>query len=466
MSRHPALVDERVAAEELAAALVDAARKAGVTTCDATVGTSASLDVSARDGAIDEVTRSQSRAAALRVIVDGRLGFATSSDAPTSPAEIDDLVATAIGLARLSSASAHNLILPVAPLAPEAVRAAGDGLATWDEPTSHLDLHWASNEALAMERIVRGHDGVTGVRDVSASCRRGVFALATSTGFLGSLRGTTASVSCSAVVDDGGKKLQIESAWGASRALGRLPSPAVVADEAARRALARRGARRVPSAEVPVIFDPAMTRGFFAGVLGVIGGESVARKQSFLLDAVGKHVLPPGHSLVDDPHLPGGFASKPFDGEGQPTAQRVIIDEGGRLTGFLLDGRSAARLSSTTTGHAARGATSLPHPSATNTTLQGGRGDLASIIAETKRGLLVTRALGRGADPTTGDLSRGVAGFWIEDGALAFPVEGVTMAGNARELMLSIDRVGADVDERSALRVPTIRFAAAAVGGS
>jgi PmbA protein len=466
MSRTPVPVDERIAAEELALALVEAARRAGVTECDATVGTSASLDVSARDGAVEDVTRSQSRAAALRVIVEGRLGFATSSDAPTSPAEIDELVATAVGLARLSSPSPHNIVLPASARSAEEWRAAGDTLGTWDEATSHLDVRWATHEALTMERVVRGHAGVVGVRDVSASCRRGVFALATSTGFCGALRGTTASLSCSAVVEDGERKLQVESSWGAARAIGRLPSPLHVADEAARRALARRGARRVPSAEVPVILDATTARGFFSGVLGVLGGEAVARRQSFLLDAVGRHVLPPGYTLVDDPLLPGGFASRPFDGEGQPTTRRVLVDEAGRLTGFLLDGRAAARLGATTTGHAARGATTLPSPAPTNTTLQGGTGDLADIVAATKRGLLVTRVLGRGADPTTGDLSRGVAGFWIEDGAVAFPVEGVTMAGNARELLLSIDRVGADVDERSALRMPSIRLAAVAVGGT
>jgi PmbA protein len=466
MSRAPAPVDDRLAAEELASAIVQAAHRAGVVFCDATVGTSASLDVAARDGSVEDITRSQSRAAAVRVIVDGRLGFATSSDAPTTAAEVDELVATAVGLARLSSASPHNVVLPGAVRSPEEWRAAGDALATWDEPTAHLDVKWAAQEALAMERIVRGHDGVIGVRDVSASCRRGVFALASSSGFVGSLRGTNASIACSAVVDDGGRKLQVESSWSAARALGRLAPPATVADEAARRALARRGARRVPSAEVAVILDPAMTRAFFAGVLGVVCGEAVARKQSFLQDAVGRHVLPPGTTLVDDPLLPGGFASRAFDGEGQRTARRVIIDEAGRLTGFLLDGRSAARLGGQTTGHAARGATSLPSAAPTNTTLVGGHGDLASILAETRRGLLVTRVLGRGADPTTGDLSRGVAGFWIDDGAIAFPVAGVTMAGNARELLLSIDRVGADVDERSALRVPSIRFAAVALGGS
>jgi PmbA protein len=400
------------------------------------------------------------------VIVDGRLGFATSSDAPHSAAEIDDLVATAVGLAQLSSASEHNVMLATASTSSTDLRAAGDALHTWDEATAHLDVQWAMGEALSMERVVRAQEGVTGVRDVSAGSRRGVFALATSTGFLGSVRGTSASLSCSAVVDDGGKKLQIESAWGAARSIAKLPPPSSLALEAARKALARRGARRIPSGELPVILDPSMARGFFASVLGVICGDAVARRQSFLHDAVGKHVIPPGHALVDDPHLPGGFASKPFDGEGQATSRRVLIDEAGRLTGFLLDGRSAARLGLATTGHASRGATSLPSPSTTNTTLHGGSGDLASIIAATSKGVLVTKVLGRGADPTTGDLSRGVAGFYVEDGAIAFPVEGVTMAGNARDLLLSMDRVGADIDERSALRLPSLRFAAAAIGGA
>jgi PmbA protein len=427
---------------------------------------SASLDVSARDGAVEDVTRSASRAAAVRVIVEGRLGFATSADAPSTPAEIDELVTTAVGLARLASPSPHNVILPTPSGDAAALRAAGDALATWDEATAHLDVDWARGEALTLDRVVRGVDGIAGVRDASASARRGVFALATSTGFVGAVRGTSATLSCSAVVQDGDRKLQIESAWGAARRLAGLPSPTTIAIEAATRALARRGARRVPSGEFPVVLDPAMARGFFAGVLAVLGGEAVARRQSFLHDAVGRHVLPPGYTLVDDPLLPGGFASRPFDGEGQATTTRTLIDEGGRLTGFLLDGRSAARLGATTTGHAARGATSLPSPAPTNTTLRGGTGTLAEIVAGTPRGLLVTRVLGRGADPTTGDLSRGVAGFWIEDGAIAWPVEGVTMAGNARELLLGIDRVGADIDERSALRVPTLRFAAAAIGGS
>jgi PmbA protein len=464
-STPPAAVEDRVWAEDLAMALVDAARKAGASACDATAGLSASLSASARDGAVEEVTRSQSRSAAVRVIVDGKLGFATSSDAPISLDDIDELARTAVALAALSTSSPHNVVLGGAFAPANEVRAAGDALGTWDDATALLDPAWCAQQALSCERVVRGHDGVSGVRDVSAGVRRGVFALATSTGFLGSLRGTTAQLKASAVVDDGNKK-QVDSWWSQARAKAGVDEASVVGDAAARRALSRRGGRKLSSQTLPVIFDPPMARGFFGGVLGVLCGDAVARKQSFLQGAVGTQVMPAGLLLVDDPLLPGGFASRAFDGEGQPAAQKVIVDDGGRLAGFFLDGRWAARLQAASTGHAARGSTSLPHAAPTNTTLTGGRGDLASIIAETKKGLLVTKVLGRGPDATTGDLSRGAAGFFIDDGAVAFPVEEITIAGNARELLLQLDRVGADVDVRSSLRVPSLRFAAMAIGGS
>ncbi len=458
-------VADQLWAEDLAMALVDAARKVGAAACDATVGLSASLQASARDGAVEDVTRSQSRSAALRVIVDGKLGLATSSDAPTTAADIEELARTAVGIAALSSSSPHNVVLPGAQMTANEVREAGEALRTWDDDTALLDPAWPVERALLTERVVRGHEGVSGVRDVSAGVRRGLFALATSTGFLGSMRGTTAQLSCSAVVEDGSKK-QIESWWSQARAMKGVQDAVVVADLAARRALARRGARRVPSQSMPVIFDPNMTRAFFGGVLAVVSGEAVARKQSWLADAVGAKVMPAGLVLVDDPLLRGGFGSRVFDGEGQAAEKRVIVDDGGRLTGFLLDGRSAARLGLPNTGQAARGSTSLPHPAPTNTTLMGGSGDLAAIVGDTANGLLVTKLLGRGADATTGDLSRGAAGFFVKDGAIAFPVEDLTIAGNAREMLLALDRVGADVDERSSLRVPSVRFAALSVGGT
>lgn len=463
----PSARDPRDEAQDLAVALVEAARKFGADAADATAGSSASLSASARDGVVEELARSQSRGAAVRVIVGGRLGFATSSDAPQTVEEIEQLARTAIGLARLATPSPHNVVLPVVEQGSAQLRAEGDALGTWDDDTALLDADWAAARALEMERIVRGEEAVIGVRDVSAGLRRAVFALATSTGFVGASRGTMASLSCSAVVQDGdGGKLQIESWWEASRRRSGLPASVSIAQTAAARARARRGARAIPSAALPVVFDPNMARGFLVSLLGAISGEAVARKQSWLLDAVGEQVLPAGISLVDDPRLTAGFASRVFDGEGQIATRRTIIDERGVLTGFLLDGRSAARLGTTSTGHASRGPTSLPHVSSTNVTLLGGEGTLDDLVRGVKRGVLVTRLLGRSADPTTGDVSRGAAGFRIEDGALAGPVEGITIAGNAREMCRSLDAVGGDLDARSAIAAPSLRFASLSVGGT
>jgi PmbA protein len=457
-------------ARELACALVDSARRAGAEACDATVGMGSSLSASARDGAIEDITRASSRTAGLRVVVGGRLGFVTSADAPLDPRALDELARSAVALARIATPSEHNLIPTPASATAEEIGARAAALQTWDDATADAPAGWAIEQALEMEKVLRGTAGISGVRDVSAGARRGVFALATSAGFSGAYRGTSASLSCSALVEDdapgGGGKKQVEGWWMSRRKAAALPPAGSIAAEAARRALARKGARKIATMRAPVIFDPSMARGFFGAILGAVCGDALARRQSFLAQKKGERVLVPGISLVDDPALPGGFASRPFDGEGLFTPRQAIIDAEGRITTWLHDARSASRLGDPPTGHAARGASSLPSPAPTNTTVEGGAGDLESIIKETRRGLLVTRLLGRGPDMVTGDYSRGASGFFIEDGAIAFAVEEVTIAGTMLEMMMGIDRVGADLDERSSLRAPTIRFAELQVSGS
>ncbi len=448
-------------AETLARSLVEAAKKAGADACDAAVGMSSALSASARDGAIEDITRATSRTAGLRVVAGGRLGFVTWADAPLDAAAVDDMARAALELARASTPSEHNVI----PRAPSLDAAGAPDLGTWDEVTAEATPAWAIEQALAMERVLGATDGIAGVRDVSAYARRGIFALASSWGFSGAYRGTRASLSCSAVVEDGGGKKQIEGWSATARALGALAPAPGVAEEAARRALSRRGARKIETMRVPVIFDAQMARGFFASILHALCGDTLARKQSFLRGMKGEAVLAKGLSLVDNPALPGGFASRPFDGEGLVTDKLAVIDAGGRITTYLHDARSAARLGEAPTGHASRGAGSLPSPSPTNTTVEGGTGDLASIIRDTPRGLLVTRLLGRGPDMVTGDYSRGASGFFIEGGEIAFPVEEVTVGGKMLEMMRTIDRAGADLDLRSSLRAPPIRFAELQVSG-
>ena len=196
-------------ATNLAEHLVTAAKTAGATACDATVGVGSSLSAKARDGAIEDVTRSSSCAAGIRVIVDGRLGFATSASAPETPEDVDELAAAAVALARISSPSEHNVIPDATALSGEALAQEIERLALFHEETAALDAGWAAAQALAMERALSAEDGIATVRDVAAGARHGVFALATSTGFSGGFRGASASLSASAIVDDQDHKKQV-----------------------------------------------------------------------------------------------------------------------------------------------------------------------------------------------------------------------------------------------------------------
>lgn len=457
---------EHTWARELAERLVEAARSAGADACDATVGVGSSLSAKARDGEIEDVTRSSSRAAGVRVIVGGRLGFATSAEAPRTKEAIAELAKTAVALAEVSTPSEHNVIPDPTSESLEVLDERAQRLDLWDGDVAGADATWAAERALLMERVVRETPGISTVREVGAATSWGVFALATSKGFVGGYGGTSARLSASGVAEDEGGKKQVDGWWDAARSFADLGDPEAVASEAARRALARVGARKVPSAKAPVLFDPIMAKGFFAAVLSAINGDAVSRRASFLAEQKGEVVLVPGIRLRDDPLVPRGFGSRPFDDEGVAVRAMDLIDAEGRLCTWLLDARSASRLGERPTGHASRGSTSLPHPSSSNVQVLGGQGDFASIVRETERGLLVTSLLGHSPDLVTGEYSRGASGFWIEGGEIAFPVEEVTIAGHMLEMMRGLDRVGADLDTRSSLHAPTIRFAELSISGS
>jgi len=449
----------------LAERLVSAATAAGADACDAAVGTGSSLTARARDGEIEDVTRSSSRGAGVRVVKDGKLGFATAAAAPSTDDEVRALAESAVALARVSTTSPHNVVLPATAPTGDALKALVASLALFDDETADAGADWATRLAIEGERVARAHQGIAGVRDAGASARRGTFALATSTGFVGGYGGTSANVWVSALIDDGPKK-QVDGWWSAARRIADLDTMESVAHEAARRTLARKGARKIPSGRMPVVFDPSMARTFFGAVLAALNGDAVARKASFLAGHVGEHVLVEGISLVDDPHLSRALGSHPFDGEAQKVDRATLIDEGGVLRSYLLDARSAARLGQKTTGHASRGAMGTPHPSSSNVTVVGGSGSFESIVRETERGIVVTHLLGHSPDLITGEYSRGAAGFLVERGEIVSPVEEITIAGDMREMMRGLDRVGADLDRRGALLAPTIRFRELMVSGS
>jgi PmbA protein len=215
---------------------------------------------------------------------------------------------------------------------------------------------------------------------------------------------------------------------------------------------------------VPIVFDPRVSRGLLGHLVGAIGGPAIARGTSFLKDKLGQRIFPESVTITEDPHRRRGLRSKPFDGEGVANHRRAIIDRG-VLTTWLLDLRSARQLGLKTTGHATRGTSSPPAPSPTNLWLEPGALTRAALLGGVAKGLYVTELMGFGVNGVTGDYSRGAAGFWIENGALAFPVSEVTIAGNLKDMFLNVT-VADDLEFKTGSDAPTVRIDGMTLAGS
>ena len=226
----------------------------------------------------------------------------------------------------------------------------------------------------------------------------------------------------------------------------------------------RLGPRKVKSQSVPIVYDPRVASGLVGHFLGAISGASIARKSSFLQEALGKPVFASGIEIVDDPHRRRGLRSKPFDGEGVANRMMKLVDDG-VLTTWLLDTASARQLGLKSTGHAARGTGSPPSPSVTNIHLAAGTLSPEELLADIKEGLYITEMIGMGVNGVTGDYSRGASGFWIENGKLAFPVSEITVAGNLKDMFLHIVPAN-DLVFRYATNAPTLRVEGMTVAGT
>jgi PmbA protein len=220
----------------------------------------------------------------------------------------------------------------------------------------------------------------------------------------------------------------------------------------------------VKSQNVPVVFDPRESGGLVGHLAGAISGSSVARGTSFLKDRMGTAIFAPHVTIIDDPHRLRGLRSKPFDGEGVANTRRALIDKG-MLTTWLLDCASAKQLGLTTTGHAARGTGGPPMPSSTNLYMEAGTLTRKELIADIKQGFYITELMGMGVNGVTGDYSRGAAGFWIENGEIAYPVSEVTIAGNLKDMFLHLTPAS-DLEFRHGTNAPTCRIEGMTIAGS
>ncbi|ONF97225.1 TldD/PmbA family protein [Sphingomonas jeddahensis] len=443
-----------IQAQERAADIVARAVKAGVDAADAVFAADASTEVSVRLGKLEDVGRSESEDLGLRVFVGQRSASVSTSD--LSPEALDALVERAVAMAREAPEDKWAGLAPE-----ERLMHGAPPLLDLDDggEVSPAELREA---ALAAEEAARAVAGVTNSEGGGASAARSVWALATSHGFAGGYATTGYGISASVIAGEG-SGMQRDYGFHSARHRSRLDAPAVVGRLAGERAVARLNPGKMESAALPVVFDPRVGAGLLGHLTGAISGQAIARRTSFLLEALGSAVFAPGITISDDPHRPHGLRSRPFDGEGLPVSPCAIV-EGGVLQTWLLDSASARQLGMEPTGHAARGVGGAPGVTTSNLYMHPGVVPVETLIGDITRGVYITELIGQGVNGVTGDYSRGAAGFLIEEGAITRPVAEFTIAGNLKDMFLNLTPAN-DLEFRHGTNVPTVRIDGMTVAG-
>jgi PmbA protein len=316
----------------------------------------------------------------------------------------------------------------------------------------------AEKAALDYDPRIKNSEG--GSFDASTSHR----ILVNSLGFLGEYRRSFCSLVSVPIVQSENGAMQRDYWYHMSRSLKALESPEHIGKVAAQRALRRLGARKVKTAQVPVVFDPLVSRSILDHIFEGVNGDSIYRGASFLAGKLGEKVAGDNVTVIDDGTIVGGFGTSPFDGEGIPTRRTVVI-ENGVLTSYLLNSYTARKLKMETTANASRGLAGTPGIGPGNYFLQPGTKSPQEIIAGISEGLYVTEFLGHGANLVTGDYSRGAGGMWISGGQLAYPVEEITVGGNLKDMFFHITEIGSDLEFRGSVAAPTIRIDGLTVAG-
>lgn len=434
--------------------LVAAALKAGADAAEAVTSERASLSIGVRNGALEDVEREESRDLGLRVFIGRRQATVSASD--LSDKTRARLVERAVAMAKLAPED------PYAGLAPQDRLAKGPfpDLDLYDPTERSADeLQAAASAAEAVALAVEGVSLSEGGHAAASSSR---WRLVTSHGFDGAYHGSAFSLGVGVIAEKDGVK-ERGGEHRAVRHLSDLPSAQAIGDYAGRRAIARVGARKIASTTAPVIFENRVATQILSPLLGAISGPSIARGTSFLKDRLGQQVLPKGANLIDDPFRPRGLGSTPFDDEGVAVERKAIVEDG-VLTTWLLNSAAAAQLGLASTGHASRGLAGPPGVSTHNLHLEPGKQDLNGLMGQAGSGLLITSMFGPSLNGNTGDWSAGVSGFWFENGAIAYPVSEITVAGKLTDLWARMV-AGSDLEFRGGFNSPSLLFDAVAIAG-
>jgi PmbA protein len=397
------------------------ARRAGADEADAVFFSGTSLSVSRRLGKIEHVERSEGRDLGLRVFVGERSAIVSAPGLDV--ASFADIAARAVAMARVVPADPMSSLGDLREIPPADLDL---------DDTAEPDATALGERAAAAEDALLAVKGITNTEGADAGFSRSEVMLVTSRGFAGSYRRTGHSTSATALAGSG-TAMQRDYDYSSAVYLADLDDAAGIGHRAAERALARLNPTRPKTAKMSVVYDPRVSASLIGHLSGAVNGAGIVRGTSFLRESMGQRIFAEGIVVRDDPRRRRGLRSRPFDGEGQPTAPLDIIADGVLMT-WILDTRSARQLGLKTTGHAARGTSGPPGPSTTNLYMEPGKLTPAELMADITEGLYITELIGSGINGITGDYSRGAAGFMIRDGALAEPVAEITIAGNLREM--------------------------------
>ena len=448
MTNHPHETPESIALRAIELAL-----RAGADACDAICFAGRSTSVSVREGQTEGIDSSDGCDLGLRVLIGNSQAIVSTSRFDAN--ELAALAERAVAMAEAAPADSHNGladthdlagVIPDLDLADDAELMADDLLSV----------------ALQAERAGRGVEGVSASAGAGAHAARRTIALVSSNGFSGQYSKTGYSVSA-ALIAGSGTSMARDYDYHSVLHFADLSSPEAVGQSAGKRTARRANPKKVVSQTVPVVFEQRIAGTLLSHLSNAINGNAIAKRTSFLNDAMDQQIFVDGVVVTDDARVPRGHGSKPFDAEGLPTGKRAVI-ESGVLQSWLLDLNSARQLGLKSTGNAARSTSGRPGPSVTNFNMQPGIPSPDELIAEIESGLLVTELIGMGVNGITGDYSRGASGFWIENGEISYPVSEITIAGNLKEMYLDLTPAN-DLIIHGAINAPTCLIGEMTIAG-
>ncbi|MGH8501313.1 MAG: metalloprotease PmbA [Gammaproteobacteria bacterium] len=434
------------ALKRLAAQTLEEGKRQGASSVEVDVNVDTGLSVTARMGDVETLEHHKDHGLSVTVYLGTRKGSSSTSDLRAEA--MREAVQAACRIARYTAED-------------ECAGLADPDLISRDYPDLDLDHPWgltaeqAVDMAVECEAAARAVDPrISNSEGASVSRLRGVSVYGNSHGFIGGYRGTRHSLSCAVIGQQNGH-MQRDYWYSVARESEDLDSAQTVGRIAAERTLRRLNSRRLGTCQAPVIFEAGVARSLLGHFVGAISGGALYRKASFLLDQAGQPVFPEFVHIHEQPHLKGAMGSAPFDNEGVATKPRDLI-AGGVLQGYVLGSYAARRLGLQSTGNAG---------GVHNLIIDPGPHDLPGLMKLMGEGLLVTELIGHGVNPVTGDYSRGAAGFWVANGEIRYAVEEITIAGNLKDMFLSFQAVGNDVDKRGNIRSGSILIERMTVAG-